>query len=251
MSQTDFGSFIVQQRTELESDDIDAYNEKTKKQVVDGGGKKGNQFFKKITKFLFSHIGLVIMVIVYAVIGALLFNLLEEHNDAKQCQEGKGDESAKVISLKAELIKYIQFNVSMSGSDPSKDNETVANLKIEKLLVAYRDDIFDIQDTYGYSGQDCEQSKWNFPDALLFSVTIITTIGFGNISPSTWEGQITCICYAMLGIPLFLMCLANISGVLGDMFSILVLASVLRSVQKEARAAHWTGDRWKWQQPQW
>lgn len=34
----------------------------------------------------------------------------------------------------------------------------------------------------------------------------------------TWEGQIVCICYATIGIPLFLMFLSNISGVLGDMF---------------------------------
>ena len=30
-----------------------------------------------------------------------------------------------------------------------------------------------------------------------------------------------CICYATIGIPLFLMCIANISGVLGDMFRFL------------------------------
>lgn len=32
------------------------------------------------------------------------------------------------------------------------------------------------------------------------------------------EGQITCICYALIGIPIFLLCLANISSVLGDIF---------------------------------
>ena len=32
------------------------------------------------------------------------------------------------------------------------------------------------------------------------------------------EGQITCICYSLIGIPLFLVCLANISSLLGDIF---------------------------------
>jgi hypothetical protein len=35
------------------------------------------------------------------------------------------------------------------------------------------------------------------------------------------EGQITCICYALIGIPIFLLCLANISSILGDMFRFL------------------------------
>jgi hypothetical protein len=32
------------------------------------------------------------------------------------------------------------------------------------------------------------------------------------------EGQLCCICYATIGIPIFLLCVANISGVLGEMF---------------------------------
>jgi hypothetical protein len=38
------------------------------------------------------------------------------------------------------------------------------------------------------------------------------------LAPVTPEGQIVCICYATIGIPLFLMCIANLSGTLGDMF---------------------------------
>jgi potassium channel subfamily K, invertebrate len=35
---------------------------------------------------------------------------------------------------------------------------------------------------------------------------------------SLGEGQLCCICYATIGIPIFLLCVANISGVLGEMF---------------------------------
>ena len=35
------------------------------------------------------------------------------------------------------------------------------------------------------------------------------------------EGQITCTCYALIGIPIFLLCLANISSILGDMFRLM------------------------------
>jgi potassium channel subfamily K protein len=183
-----------------------------------GDESKRADFCKKITKFLFSHVGLVIMVILYAVAGAFLFKLLEEHQDVKNCQEGKGEESTNIVTLKSNLLKYIQFNISMTGTESEKDNETIANQKIEDWLLQYRDNVLTIRSSYFYTGQDCTTTRWNFADALLFAVTVMTTIGYGNIAPTTWEGQITCICYATLGIPLFLMCLANISGVLGDMF---------------------------------
>lgn len=38
------------------------------------------------------------------------------------------------------------------------------------------------------------------------------------MKPKTWEGQIVCVCYTTLGIPLYLMSLAKISFILGDMF---------------------------------
>ena len=160
-----------------------------------GDESKRADFCKKITKFLFSHVGLVIMVILYAVAGAFLFKLLEEHQDAKNCQEGKGEESTNIVTLKSNLLKYIQFNISMTGTESEKDNETIANQKIEDWLLQYRDNVLTIRSSYFYTGQDCTTTRWNFADALLFAVTVMTTIGYGNIAPTTWEGQITCICY--------------------------------------------------------
>lgn len=139
--------------------------------------KKNQNCCKRISKFLFSHIGLVAMVVIYAVAGAFLFQLLEQHNEAKNCQEGKGQESTNIVNLKSHLLSYIQFNISSSPTDTTKDNETVANQKIEDWLTTFRDDVLTVRSTYAYSGQDCEKYKWNFPGALLFAVTVITTIG--------------------------------------------------------------------------
>lgn len=36
--------------------------------------------------------------------------------------------------------------------------------------------------------------------------------------PTTWQGQLVCICYALLGVPLFLISIANLSGVFADSF---------------------------------
>ncbi|KAG7282727.1 hypothetical protein CRUP_017653 [Coryphaenoides rupestris] len=58
-------------------------------------------------------------------------------------------------------------------------------------------------------------SQWDLASAFFFSGTIITTIGFGNISPKTEGGQLFCICYALIGIPMFGFLLAGVGDHLG------------------------------------
>uniref|UniRef100_UPI0037E84027 potassium channel subfamily K member 4 n=1 Tax=Semicossyphus pulcher TaxID=241346 RepID=UPI0037E84027 len=58
-------------------------------------------------------------------------------------------------------------------------------------------------------------SQWDLASAFFFSGTIITTIGFGNISPKTEGGQLFCIFYALVGIPMFGILLAGVGDHLG------------------------------------
>ncbi|KAJ3587547.1 hypothetical protein NHX12_011144 [Muraenolepis orangiensis] len=58
-------------------------------------------------------------------------------------------------------------------------------------------------------------SHWDIVSAFFFCGTIITTIGFGNLSPRTWFGQLFCVCYALVGIPMFGILLAGVSDHMG------------------------------------
>jgi hypothetical protein len=51
----------------------------------------------------------------------------------------------------------------------------------------------------------------------------MSSVGYGYISPQTWEGQLVCICYSIIGIPLFLLTLTNLSGNFGNIFSYLYI----------------------------
>ncbi|XP_078254893.1 potassium channel subfamily K member 5a isoform X2 [Rhinoraja longicauda] len=57
-------------------------------------------------------------------------------------------------------------------------------------------------------------NNWNWPNAVIFAATVITTIGYGNISPKTSPGRLFCIFYGLFGAPL---CLSWISA-LGKFF---------------------------------
>ncbi|KOX73074.1 TWiK family of potassium channels protein 18 [Melipona quadrifasciata] len=56
-----------------------------------------------------------------------------------------------------------------------------------------------------YSGQ----RSWSFLNAVVYCLTVITTIGYGHISPSTNTGRAITIVYAIFGIPMFLIILAD------------------------------------------
>ncbi|KAJ4939072.1 hypothetical protein JOQ06_028534 [Pogonophryne albipinna] len=57
-------------------------------------------------------------------------------------------------------------------------------------------------------------NNWNWPNAVIFAATVITTIGYGNIAPKTPSGRVFCIFYGLFGVPL---CLTWISE-LGKFF---------------------------------
>ncbi|XP_047440309.1 potassium channel subfamily K member 4 [Mugil cephalus] len=58
-------------------------------------------------------------------------------------------------------------------------------------------------------------TRWDMASALFFCGTIITTIGFGNLSPRTSSGQLFCVCYALVGIPMFGILLAGVGDHMG------------------------------------
>ncbi|XP_048363013.1 potassium channel subfamily K member 17 [Sphaerodactylus townsendi] len=52
--------------------------------------------------------------------------------------------------------------------------------------------------------------RWDFVGSFFFSVSAVTTIGYGNLSPSTVVAQVFCIFFALFGIPLNLVLLNRI-----------------------------------------
>ncbi|XP_077138162.1 potassium channel subfamily K member 16 [Ranitomeya variabilis] len=51
-------------------------------------------------------------------------------------------------------------------------------------------------------GNATNPSNWDFSNSFFFAGTVITTIGYGNLYPSTVAGQVFCVFYALFGIPL-------------------------------------------------
>ena len=133
---------------------------------------KAKEYCKKFTKFMFSHIGLCGMVMAYAVAGGFIFEHLEKHNEQKECEDA--------------MFEYIKYEnttlVKLFKVHEEKQlGEYFVLLEFQKILRSFRNSSVDLK----YKGINCSAMgekdgppySWSFPGALLFSVTVITTIG--------------------------------------------------------------------------
>ena len=84
--------------------------------------------------------------------------------------------------------------------------------------------------------------KWTPPNAILFTMTTLTMIGYGNIAPRTSLGQMFCMVYTVFGLALMMLFLANI----GNMMARTIKRSYSRL------ACRWCRVRRRWSQhPDW
>ncbi|PIO72822.1 Ion channel [Teladorsagia circumcincta] len=85
----------------------------------------------------------------------------------------------------------------------------VPQLFLVSLLTAYL-----IVGAVLFQSIDEELAKRSFLDIIQFEFGTLTTIGYGNISPTTDSSRMFCILYSILGIPLILLTMANFGKII-------------------------------------
>ncbi|KAM7376019.1 hypothetical protein PAMP_005771 [Pampus punctatissimus] len=151
-----------------------------------------------------------VVVVIYLVCGGLAFQAMEQPF-----------ESIRKSSITQEKSSFLQKHPCVTP------DELEALLK--HAIDAVSAGVSPIGDT------SYNSSYWDWGSAFFFAGTVITTIGYGNIAPSTVGGKIFCILYAIFGIPLFGFLLAGIGDQLGTIFvkSILRVEKIFRQKHKQ------------------
>ncbi|XP_072839991.2 potassium channel subfamily K member 4 isoform X1 [Pogona vitticeps] len=132
------------------------------------------------------------VVLVYLVTGAFVFRQLEQPYEMQQ-----------QVKIQAYLEQFLKTHQCVPPEDLGELIEHVGEamgVGVEPAL----------------NTSNPNSSHWDMGSAFFFAGTVITTIGFGNISPKTDAGRLFCIFYALVGIPLFGMLLAGVGDHLGS-----------------------------------
>nr|XP_045625587.1 uncharacterized protein LOC123774932 [Procambarus clarkii] len=195
--------------------------------MFSGPGDKKNMG-KHVARVLFSNVGLFFLVAIYAAGGAYIYMLLERDNEAKLKEIKRltvldAEDSKKYIisllwyqnsqNLSKNDFNKMCFNCCSSSRRESNsvlraphrfissfttpsivttithsEFQVTANLQAFNDFVVTNAQDADLQfdgliDTWSYD--------WTFPNALLFTVSSIAVIGYGNVVPKTFNGRST------------------------------------------------------------
>nr|XP_032815427.1 uncharacterized protein LOC116945228 [Petromyzon marinus] len=119
-------------------------------------------------------------------------------------------QNARTLTLIAVTFVYLLVGATIFDALESK-NEEVERERLQKRENLLRgkynvssDDWRELERVVMLSEPHRAGVQWKFAGSFYFSITVITTIGYGHSAPGTTGGKVFCMFYALLGIPLTL-----------------------------------------------
>ncbi|XP_062974287.1 potassium channel subfamily K member 16-like [Elgaria multicarinata webbii] len=129
----------------------------------------------------------------YLLLGAFIFQVLER--DANRTHQDT------VFRMKADFLKNF---TSLSPAE--------VEAFVENLMEAIRMGIYPTGNEF-----PDEDSNWDFSNSFFFVGSVLSTIGYGDLSPKTAAGQLFCVVFALFGIPLNIVFLHRIGKILSTL----------------------------------
>ncbi|XP_033212201.1 uncharacterized protein LOC117169803 [Belonocnema kinseyi] len=149
--------------------------------------------------YLFNK-GLAWLLAFWTVAGAAAFYATEGPREREQVLKVKNMQHDLAVVLATELRQLKAEEGEMEPLWSNKVKQYV--VKHEKLL------LMAVGTGYGNGGQSGQ--LWNFSGCVLFSVSLLTTLGFGAPVPRTTPGRTVAVGFAAIGIPAHFLLVLNV-----------------------------------------
>ncbi|XP_015594221.1 TWiK family of potassium channels protein 18 isoform X3 [Cephus cinctus] len=147
------------------------------------------------SKKWFTHIFLFFIVLLYSIAGAMIFIAVEGNYENE---------------LRLDIIKHRNKALNeikeLSNNPMITENPELWKGRAASALSQYEIELYK---KFKHGITDPNDKTWTFWNAVFYCGTIYTTIGYGHISPNTTTGKALTIVYAIFGIPIFLIILAD------------------------------------------
>ena len=132
------------------------------------------EFCKKSAKFVCSNAGLGIIIVLYTIGGAYVFQALENTNEKTTCMASMN----KYIPMENQTANSL-WSIALAYPTDDQMDEAIQALRTQ--VQSFRDSVL----LLNYDGSNCSAMgepdgpgyQWSFSGALLFSVTVYTTVG--------------------------------------------------------------------------
>lgn len=155
---------------------------------------------KRFSEKWFSHVLLLLFLAVYACLGAYVFISFEAPTEQWEKQ--------MIIDTRQRIVND-SFDEARARS--RDDYFEVFKAKFEEY-----ERLLNKVCASGMTSSSLE-NQWTFWGALFYSMTVFTTIGYGHLTPITFAGRVATMVYAIFGIPILLMVLADLGKLLTRM----------------------------------
>ncbi|XP_060527836.1 TWiK family of potassium channels protein 7-like [Cylas formicarius] len=166
------------------------------------GHIKSYKVYRKIARLSrkwFTHIFLCVVLLLYTAGGAIAFLTVEGRNESKLIKQE--------IRLEIrELLRQLRLKAHVIPARYSAE-EWVG--EASRVIMRFEERMTDAYDKHPLVVSSPNQEVWTIWNSIVYCATLYTTIGYGHLYPTTFTGRVLTIAYSIIGIPLFLIVLAD------------------------------------------
>uniref|UniRef100_A0A914GXN9 Potassium channel domain-containing protein n=1 Tax=Globodera rostochiensis TaxID=31243 RepID=A0A914GXN9_GLORO len=176
------------------------------------GVARGDSALKKYAKLILPHVALVLLTCAYTIIGAFIFYSVENPHEIASKRRQLDLINRQQDMFVSALVRLAVSNVSGVRDEWQHLARGHLHEMSDHLFIAFEKHFLTATEVK----RNATISIWTFSTAVFFSVTVVSTIGYGNPVPVTRLGRIACISFSLFGIPLTLVTIADLGKFLSE-----------------------------------